>query len=384
MSSRHVLRVPYQARSIASRRINGAMLQSQAKSTIAAPRVNKTCPVVPFGAWKSQQLSSTSTRKDLSGHQFSTAAEAPKEGGLANCKLAFIGTGKMAQAIIGGIVRNGVQKTSNISVYDINEDMVRDCAKRFPGVRSAATLFEACKDADMVVLAVKPQNVQDMLNALKEEAAAHGGIPKTTVLISIIAGVPLVAFQSFAEVDYVVRAMPNTPVTVEQGCTVWCCTPGFPDQTKAQVSELFGAIGDEICMSDERFLDMATAISGSGPAYVFLTMEAMIDAGVHMGFPRHIAERLVINTLLGTCLYAIQSGEHVSKLRNDITSPGGTTASAIYNLERGGFRTTVSDAVWAAYRRSLELGGQDSNVGPGRPQRPLPSFWQKELQDDTG
>jgi len=316
------------------------------------------------------------------GRPFCTSPE-KVDSGLSQAKIAFIGTGKMAQAIIGGMVRNGVQVPENVSLYDINTDMMNACATAFPGVKTATTLWGACKDVDMVVLAVKPQNVQAMLTELKEEADKHGGIPKATVFISIIAGVPLVAFQSVAEVDFVVRAMPNTPVTVEQGCTVWCCTEGFPEQRKAQISELFGAIGDEICMTDERFLDMATAISGSGPAYVFLTMEAMIDAGVHMGFPRHIAERLVINTLLGTCLYAIQSGEHVSKLRNDITSPGGTTASAIYNLERGGFRTTVSDAVWAAYRRSLELGGQDSNVGPGRPQRPLPSFWQKELQDDT-
>ncbi|EKX36840.1 hypothetical protein GUITHDRAFT_155130 [Guillardia theta CCMP2712] len=297
-------------------------------------------------------------------------------------KIGFIGAGNMAKAIMGGMIRNGVQRAHNVMVYDVSTDQMDACCKAFPGIRKAESLHNLLMDADIVLLGVKPQNVEAVLKPLKAEVEKMGPLRTDTVLASIIAGVPLHAFQKYTGMENIVRAMPNTPVTVEQGCTVWCSTRDLPKEKKELISKLFSAIGDEIYMEDERFLDMATAISGSGPAYVFLTMEAMIDSGVHMGFPRHIAERLVMNTLLGTCLYAIQSGEHVSKLRNDITSPGGTTASAIYNLEKGGFRTTVSDAVWAAYRRSLELGGMDSNVGPGR-NNTLPTFWQKDMRDDT-
>ena len=136
------------------------------------------------------------------------------------------------------------------------------------------------------------------------------------------------------------------------------------------VSKVLGAFGEEHMVKEEKFLDMATALSGSGPAYVLLLMESMIDTGVHLGFPRAVASKLVLQTVRGTAIYADATNDAtVNGLRGDITSPGGTTASALYELERGGFRTTVSDGVWAAYRRSLELGGQDSNVGPNRSAR---------------
>ena len=133
-----------------------------------------------------------------------------------------------------------------------------------------------------------------------------------------------------------------------------------------------------IFVDDESYIDMSTSISGSGPAYVFLVMEAMIDAGVHMGFSRETATTLVNQTLLGSTLYAMESGQHPAILRNSVTSPAGTTASAIYELENGRFRTVIKDAIWACYRRSLEMGGIDSNVGPGR--MAYPAFPIDELQ----
>jgi pyrroline-5-carboxylate reductase len=123
-------------------------------------------------------------------------------------------------------------------------------------------------------------------------------------------------------------------------------------------------------VDDESFIDMSTSISGSGPAYIFMLMEAMIDAGVHMGFPRDKATTLVYHTMLGSTLYAMERKEHPAILRNEVTSPSGTTASAIYELENGRFRTVIKDAMWACYRRSLELGRHDSNVGPGRTREP--------------
>jgi Pyrroline-5-carboxylate reductase dimerisation len=123
-------------------------------------------------------------------------------------------------------------------------------------------------------------------------------------------------------------------------------------------------------VDDESYIDMATSISGSGPAYIFMLMESMIDAGVHMGFPREKAATLVYHTMLGSTLYAMETGEHPAILRNRVTSPSGTTASAIYELENGRFRTVIKDAMWACYRRSLEMGNHDSNVGPGRSSHP--------------
>ena len=122
----------------------------------------------------------------------------------------------------------------------------------------------------------------------------------------------------------------------------------------------------KVYVDDESYIDMSTSLSGSGPAYIFMLMEAMIDAGVHMGFSRETATTLVHHTLLGSTLYAMETGQHPAVLRNSVTSPAGTTASAIYELENGRFRTVIKDAIWACYRRSLEMGGADSNVGPGR------------------
>ena len=164
------------------------------------------------------------------------------------------------------------------------------------------------------------------------------------------------------------RTMPNTPAMVGQGMTVWCSTDAVDEEQAAVVKRILTAMGHEIFVQNEDHLDMATAISGSGPAYYYMIMEAMIDSAVHMGFSRDIARTLVLQTMKGSVEYVAATGEHPAQLRNDITSPGGTTAAALYEMERGNFRTVVADSVWAAYRRSLEMGGKDSNVGPGRSQ----------------
>ena len=148
--------------------------------------------------------------------------------------------------------------------------------------------------------------------------------------------------------------------------TVWVARKEVEEAMLAKIKILLGSFGEEIQVSDESYIDMATAVSGSGPAYIFLTMEAMVDAAVHLGFPREIAVKLVTATLRGSVLYSQKSDETLTSLRNNVTSPGGTTASALYELERGGYRTVISDALWSAYRRALELGGQNPNVGPGR------------------
>ena len=162
----------------------------------------------------------------------------------------------------------------------------------------------------------------------------------------------------------VVRSMPNTPAQIGRGMTVWYPTPDVTTEQCEQARELLRALGTELQVEDERFVEMATAVSGTGPAYVFLVMEALIDAAVHLGFPRHIAHDLVIETLEGSTAFAKATAQHPAVLRNMVTSPAGTSAAAIHELESGRLRTVLSEAVWASYRRTVELG-EDLEKGLG-------------------
>jgi pyrroline-5-carboxylate reductase len=157
--------------------------------------------------------------------------------------------------------------------------------------------------------------------------------------------------------------MPNTPAQIGEGVTVWSAAPSVDEAQRVLASQILNALGQEVYVEEESYLDMATALSGTGPAYVFLFMEAMIDAGVHMGLPRRIAEQLVQQTILGSVSYYQKNKIHPAQLRNQVTSPGGTTAAALYYLEKAGFRTALSRAIWAAYERSLELG-RGLNIHP--------------------
>jgi pyrroline-5-carboxylate reductase len=163
--------------------------------------------------------------------------------------------------------------------------------------------------------------------------------------------------------------MPNTPARLGKGVTVWYATPATTEEQRAQAAALLGALGTQIEVDDEKMVAMATAVSGTGPTYVFLVMEALIDAAVHLGFPRQLAHDLVVETLEGSALFAKQSAMHPAELRNMVTSPGGTSAAALHELESGRLRTVLSEAVWAAFRRTIELGDQlEASVGKDRPQ----------------
>ena len=211
----------------------------------------------------------------------------------------------------------------------------------------------AVPTADLVVLSVKPQRLSGVLAGLKNIS------PKAFVL-SIVAGAPIQKISAALKIAAVVRAMPNTPAQIGEGITVWAAAAEVSNEQKEIARSILGALGEEIFVEDENYLDMATALSGTGPTYVFLFMEAMIDAGVHMGFSRRVSEQLVVQTLKGSVGYYQTINEktdvHVAALRNQVTSPGGTSAEALYYLEKAGFRTAISRAIWAAYQRSLELG----------------------------
>ncbi len=197
---------------------------------------------------------------------------------------------------------------------------------------------------------MKPQTLPKVVPALA------GGVRPGALVVSIVAGATLAGFRQGLRHEPVVRAIPNTPAQIDEGMTVWTATPAVDERQRRTAAAILGALGREHFVDDEKYLDMATALSGTGPAFCFLFVEALIDAGVHLGFSRRVAEELVLQTMHGSVLFAMQSGKHLAELRNMVTSPGGTSAEALHALERGGLRTVVADGVWAAYRRTQELG----------------------------
>jgi len=287
-------------------------------------------------------------------------------------KVAFLGAGKMAQAMITPLISTGLMPAERISAFDVSCTTLKHVKEMNEGIVVAESIPDLVDDADLIVCAVKPQN----LDSTFYQEFTSGNIRSDATLLSIVAGKPIQSFLTGAapKLTKVARSMPNTPAQIGKGVTVWSCTPNVTTEERGRIKQVLDCFGKTIFVDDENFIDMSTSISGSGPAYIYMLMEAMIDAGVHMGFSRDTAQTLVHHTLLGSTLYAMESGEHPAILRNSVTSPAGTTASAMYELENGKFRTVIKDAVWACYRRSLEMGGHDSNVGPGRVSMPLPSF----------
>lgn len=263
--------------------------------------------------------------------------------------ITFIGPGSMAEAIFSGLLRNGLSKPENITVSGPNNKRIDQLVEKYH-MNGTLNNSDAVKDADVVILSIKPQRLPEVLAELK------GKIPTKAMVLSIIAGASLNRISKGLGHDVIVRTMPNTPSQIGQGITVWTTTDQVTDEQKQIARSILGALGSEILVHDEHYLDMATALSGTGPAYVYMFMESMIDAGVHMGLPRRISEELVLQTILGSVEYYKQNDQHVSALRNQVTSPGGTSAEALYYLEKAGFRTAISRAIWAAYQRSTELG----------------------------
>jgi pyrroline-5-carboxylate reductase len=265
--------------------------------------------------------------------------------------IATIGSGVMAEAMIAGLLRGRLVEPSRIVASHPRPDR-REHLEREYGIRTVTGNREAVEGADVILFAIKPQ----MLSRVGREIAPH--LRRGQLVLSVLAGATTAALTGTLEHDQVVRAMPNTPARLGKGMTVWYATPETTDEQREQAAALLGALGAQLAVDDEKMVAMATAVSGTGPTYVFLVMEALIDAAVHLGFPRHIAHDLVIETLEGSTLFAKQSGMHPAELRNMVTSPGGTSAAALHELESGRLRTVLSEAVWAAFRRTLELGEQ--------------------------
>jgi len=270
---------------------------------------------------------------------------------LTNKTIATVGSGVMAEAMIFGLLNGKMVEPGQIVASHPRAER-RAALAGTHGIRTVASNVEAIEGADVVILAVKPQ----MLAKVGREIGPH--LNEGQVVLSVLAGPTSTALVLALGHDHVVRAMPNTPARIGAGMTVWYATPATTAEQRAQAKALLSALGAELEVEDEKWVAMATAVSGTGPAYVFLVMEALIDAAVHLGFPRHIAHDLVIETLEGSTRFAKSSGDHPAVLRNMVTSPGGTSAAAIHELESGRLRTVLSEAVWAAFRRTVELGDQ--------------------------
>jgi pyrroline-5-carboxylate reductase len=263
--------------------------------------------------------------------------------------FTIVGPGVMGEAIIAGLIRQKVADADQIYAAGPELDRLEYMDKAY-GIHCTANNNEATDIGDVIIIAVKPQRIKKVMVGLK------GKIPAHAVVISIVAGSSIQDIMDGLDHPSVVRAMPNTPAQIGEGITVWTTSDGVTEEQVNQTRSVLGALGEEVLMDEEDYLDMATALSGSGPSYVFLFMEAMIDAGVHLGFQRRIAEKLVVQTLKGSVDYYLQKENHAATLRNEVTSPGGTSAEALYYLEKAGIRTAISRAIWAAYERSRELG----------------------------
>jgi pyrroline-5-carboxylate reductase len=265
--------------------------------------------------------------------------------------IAIVGSGVMAEAMIAGLLRGQQVEPGRIVSSDPREDR-REQLIRDYGIRSIASNIEAIEGADIVVLGIKPQTLGRVGRELR------GNLLPGQLVLSIIAGATSTALSAILDHGQIVRSMPNTPARIGKGVTVWYATPEVTLEQREQTSVLLRSLGAEFAVDDERMVAMATAVSGTGPTYVFLVMEALIDAAVHLGFPRHVAHDLVIETLEGSTVFAKSSGLHPAELRNMVSSPGGTSAAALYQLESGRLRTVLADAVWAAFRRTEEIGEQ--------------------------
>lgn len=287
---------------------------------------------------------------------------------LHEVRLGIIGCGVMAEAVLGGLLREQLLSPANIVCSHPRAERRRQL-EELHGVHTTADNREAAAHADVVLLGIKPQLLPTVMPELR------GTLLAGQLVISIIAGATTRALgEGLAHPD-VVRAMPNTPSQIGRGVSVWYATPSVTSEDRQRARAVLTALGTALEVTDERQVAMATALSGTGPTYIFLFIEALTDAGVHMGFPRHVARDLVLGTLIGSAEFALQSGRHVAELRDMVTSPGGTSAEALYQMEAGRLRTVLSDAVWAAFGRTLELEARLENRPlqehprgtPGRP-----------------
>ena len=269
-------------------------------------------------------------------------------------RLAFIGCGIMGESMVAGLLRKGLVDPANICASHPRETRRSELTERY-GIRTFESNADAARtvvgrENSAVVICVKPQRLSKVLGDLT------GVLHLDQLVLSIVAGARIEDLARELGTAKIVRAMPNTPSQIGAGITAWTCTDAVREIERAHVREMLSALGKELFVETENMIDMATSLSATGPTYIFMVMEALTDAGVHLGFSREMAKELVQETMLGSVKFAIESHKHPAELRNMVTSPGGTSAAAIYQMEKGTLRTVLSKAVHAAYQRAVELG----------------------------
>ena len=263
----------------------------------------------------------------------------------------------MAEAMVGRALALGTLTAEETWVADPVAERRRTLEGQY-AVATTADNLAAARGVEMVVLAVKPQHLGKVFAELRGQLGA------SQTVLSIVAGTPIAALTSGLDHQQVIRVMPNTPARVGRGVSVWTATATVGEAARGFAGSLLDALGMQWYVEDEGYLDMATALSGSGPAYVFAFLEALADAGVHLGIPREMAMSMALETVLGSAALVKETGEHPALLREMVTSPGGTTAAALLVLERLAFRATVMEAVEAAYQKARELGRRQGGEAP--------------------
>jgi pyrroline-5-carboxylate reductase len=262
-------------------------------------------------------------------------------------KIAFIGAGVMGEAMIKGVLAKKLCTPAGIMGCDISTSRL-DALRSTYKIKTTKDYIKAMKGADVVVLAVKPQNFISLMPSLK------GKLLKAQLVLSIIAGAKISTIANGLRHDTIVRAMPNTPAQIGAGVCVWTCSKKVNLSQKGMAKSILEALGSEIYVSHEKYIDMATAVSGSGPAYIYKVMEALTDAALHIGLSRQMSRVLVQETVLGSALLAKETNRKPEELRKMVTSRGGTTEAGLANL--AGMEDLFTKAVEAAYARAKELG----------------------------
>jgi pyrroline-5-carboxylate reductase len=265
--------------------------------------------------------------------------------------IGFIGGGVMGEAIIKSILAKKIATAKQITASDISEPRRKYLNETY-GIKTTAVNIEAVEGANCVVLATKPQELSRISADIK------GKLKPSQLVISIMAGITLDTLKTELSHESIVRSMPNMPAQIGAGMTVWTESSGVNESQKEMARSLLSAPGEEIYVKEEKYLDMATAISGSGPAYIFMILETLTDAGVHIGLPRALAEKLAIETTIGSAMTARVTKKHPAELKNMVTSPGGTTTEGLLKLESGGLRSLILQAVISAYEKAKKIASQ--------------------------
>jgi len=272
---------------------------------------------------------------------------------MAGVRVGFIGAGQMATALARGIVSQGkvLQNNANLYASDLNPQSLKSIKDL--GGQTTNNNLHVVDNSDVVILAVKPQIMSKVLEQIKPAVAAD---PKK-LLVSIAAGVKIQTIQeSLLSESKVFRIMPNTPCMVQEGAIVFSRSQGCDDSDSELIKLIFSAVGPNCYEVQESMIDAVTGISGSGPAYMYIIIEAMADAGVKMGLPRDLAYKLAAQTMVGSGQMVLQTGTHPAVLKDEVCSPGGSTITAVDQLEQSGIRTCMMKAVEAAAKRCQQLG----------------------------